>query len=203
MRKSLRALGLAVLAVSGLHATPNQQAPDKPRTRETIHYDYVEAPDSVGEMTRAVDAVIRARALPGPSTRALEASSKSKGPDVLTDVLFQVLEVLKADQSRQLPKVVRVSMHVGSVVVGDREWVAESGVRIPDAGTEVVLFLRWWDKANAYVPGFGPASLFVITDGTNVIPHASAKHIREFVGTAGLDKTYFGDLVKLASGAGR
>jgi hypothetical protein len=168
--KSLCLIGVAVALTTVCLIA---QGPGKPVKTDIINTHFKAPPHSLSEMLTQVDAVVRGRII-GGSPRDLNLGGRP-GARVMTSYGFQVLEVLHVFGSFSIASdKISILREGGSRDRGPYvESVVQEGFPPFDVGHEYVLFLKWSDGLEGWVPAFGPDGVVDLQSGRVQTPGTS------------------------------
>lgn len=186
-RASLRAAALLLLLVCFPHALTTQ-APAKPVQSEVINTYFKSPPDTLTEMITTADLVVRGRVVGGSPRDTLAAPPK--GTHTRTAYHLKVFELLHAKESRAFDAdtidIIRSGGERDRGTYIERSY--QSGFPPFEIGHEYVMFLTWNASLNAWVPAFGPDSVYDLAHGivespgkANVTRMLTGKNASEFL----------------------
>lgn len=82
----------------------------------------------------------------------------------------EVLQVLKDDGSIGIRRLIFLSQPGGTLDVAGQTIVTDYGMRLLEAGDDVVVFLAYWPAIQSYTLAYGPASVLYVRNGRVEIP---------------------------------
>lgn len=163
-------IGVAV-ALTTAHLVAQVQS--KPVKTAVINTHFKAPPDSLSEMLTKVDAVVRGRIV-SASSQDLNLAGRP-GVRVMTSYRFHIIEVMHVFGSFSIATDNIAILREGGT--RDRgsyvESVIQEGFPPFDIDHEYILFLKWSEGSNGWIPAFGPDGVVDLQGGRVRTPGTS------------------------------